>query len=187
MDNNREILKNLISIDKLEKMSAADIIDEIATNLYKKENFHVRTPNIINKIPLIIKDIILLIDFDIEVNMNSILGFLENSTGLFLEDTIEALERIGAYEDMKILRTIKDIMGKYNICTNDLRENVNSGSLYEISSFIETHGDEYDEMAYEISMEADKLYISDPNRNVFDNLEIYIEKHKKEVTAELLR
>lgn len=187
MDNNKEILKNLISIDRIEEMSASDIIDEIASNLYKKENFHVRTPNIINKIPLIIKHIILLIDFDIEVNMNGILGFLENSTGLFLEDTIDALERIGANEDTKILKNIKNIMEKYNISTNDLRENVNSGSLYEISSFIEIHGDEYDDMADEISMEADKLYISDPNRNVFDNLEIYIKKHKKELINELLR
>ena len=186
MDNNREILKNLISIDNLEKRVAADIIDEISSNLYKKENFHIKELNIINKIPLVIKDIILLIDFDIEVNMNSILGFLENSTGLFLNETIDALERIGAYEDMKILKNIKDIMEKYNVSIYDLRENVNNGILYEITSFIETHGDEYDEMADEISMEADKLYIGDSDRNIFDNLEIYIEKHKKELVAEIL-
>ena len=186
MDNNREILKNLISIDNLEKMVAADIIDEIASNLYKKENFHIKKPNIINKIPLVIKDIILLIDFDIEVNMNSILGFLENSTGVFLNETIDALDRIGAYEDMKILKNIKDIMKKYNVSIYDLRENVNNGILYEITSFIETHGDEYDEMADEISMEADKLYIGDSDRNIFDNLEIYIEKHKKELVTEIL-
>lgn len=38
MDNNREILKNLMSIDNIEKMSAADIIDDIASNLYNEEN-----------------------------------------------------------------------------------------------------------------------------------------------------
>lgn len=187
MDNNREILKNLMSIDNIEKMSAADIIDDIASNLYNEENFHIKEPNVFNRIPLIIKDIILLIDFDIEVNMNGILGFLENSTGLFLNETIDSLERIDAYEDMKILKNIADIMKRYNTSTYDLRENVNNESLYEITSFIKTHGDDYDEMADEIIMEADKLYIGNPDRNIFDNLEIYIEKHKKELVSEILR
>jgi hypothetical protein len=186
MDNNREILMNLIQVDNLEKMSAAEIIDEIASNLYKKENFHIKNENMMYQIPLVIKDTILLIDFDIEVNMNSILGFLENSTGLFLNETIDALERIGAFEDMKVLINIREIMEKYKVTTHDLRNNVNKESLYEISSFIETHGDEYDEMADEISMEADKLYIGDPNRNIFDNLEIYIEKHKNALVGEIL-
>jgi hypothetical protein len=38
---------------------------------------------------------VLIIDLGIEVCINSILGFLENSTGFYLVDTIAAMEAIG--------------------------------------------------------------------------------------------
>ncbi|WP_418936961.1 DMP19 family protein [Paenibacillus anseongense] len=39
---------------------------------------------------------LLILDFDIELQMNGIIGFLENSSGAYLEETMEALFRIRA-------------------------------------------------------------------------------------------
>jgi hypothetical protein len=40
--------------------------------------------------------VVLVLDSDTEVNMQGMLGFLENSTGLFLAEAIGAFDRIGA-------------------------------------------------------------------------------------------
>lgn len=179
MNVNKDILKNLITLENLKSMSASQIIDEIASNQYKENNRHLREKNTLDKLPTVIKDILLLADFDTELSMNGILGFIENSTGLFLNEIIDALQRIGATEDMNILKNISDTLNSYGIDTKTLRSNVNRGGVYEITKFVNTHGEEYDEMADKIIEQAKELYIYDSQRNIFDNLEIYIERNKR--------
>ncbi|MCE5171678.1 hypothetical protein LQV63_20550 [Paenibacillus profundus] len=64
--------------------------------------------------------------------MNGIVGFLENSSGLYLNDTIETLERIHALQDYEIMSSIRRILVKYGMTTQQLRGNVNSQEPYEI-------------------------------------------------------
>lgn len=177
----KEILKSLISIEYISSMSPRDIINEVASNQYNKRKWDLKDRNIFERIPEVIRYILLLADFDTEVNMNSILGFLENSTGLFLNETIDALEKIEAYEDMKILKRIREILTRYGISTRTLRDDVNKGNLYDITDFSDTHGDKYDEMADLICEEANKLYIHCNDRNIFDTLERFIEKNRDQL------
>ena len=172
------IVKKLIGFDNLYNVKAEEIIEHVYINLYEKDYYDIRENEIFNSLPVLIKDIILLIDFDTELNMNGILGFLENSTGLYLDDTIEVLERIGATEDYEILKNIKDIMLRYNVGTKRLRDNVNQGSQYEITSFLKIHGQEYYSMAEEINIVAEGLYINHYERNIFDSLNDYIDLNK---------
>jgi hypothetical protein len=178
MNDVKEMLKNLISMENINLMSPWDIINEVASNQYNEKNLYLKDRDVFERIPEVIRYILLLADFDTEVNMNGILGFLENSTGLFLNETIDALKKIEAFEDMEILKRIREILTRYGISTQILRDNVNKGNLYDINNFSNTHGDEYDEMADMICAEADKLYIRCHDRNIFDNLERYIEKNK---------
>ena len=182
-----EVLKNLITLDDVIKLSAEDIIEQISIRLYEKENSHLRDNEVFSKMPTVLKDIILIIDFDTELNMNGILGFLENSTGLFLDETILALERIRAFEDFIVLKKIKDILRKYRVSTHDLRENVNKGDLSDISSFSKTHGAEYDEMTKAIGVEAEKLYLYNDFMKIFDYLTEYVEKSKTLLQEDLIK
>ncbi|KIV52192.1 hypothetical protein TS65_25430 [Aneurinibacillus migulanus] len=162
-------------------------MEEIALNLYKEENYHLYEKAIFYKLPIVIRDVILIINFDTELNMQGILGFLENSTGLFLDDTIETLERIQAEEDYKILKAIRSILQKNNVSTSDLRVNVDSQEEYSVNNFIETHGSEYDEMADEICKIADRLYLYSEDRNIFDNLVRYVDTNKSYLIEELTK
>ncbi len=180
-------LKNLITPDEVSNLSAEDIIGEISLRLYGQENYHIRDNRIFSVLPTILRDIILIIDLDTEVTMEGILGFLENSTGLYLDDTIETLERIKAYEDYRAMSNIRDILKKYKVSTFDLRENVNKGNLYDISSFSQTHGSQYDEMAEEISKEAKKLYLDREEENIFTYLIEYVEENKKQLYDGLIQ
>ena len=49
------------------------------------------------------QDIIFIVDYDTELAMNGLCGFLTNDTGLYLSNTITALENCRALEDAKIL------------------------------------------------------------------------------------
>jgi Domain of unknown function (DUF4375) len=57
----------------------------------------------------------LIADFDTEVSMNGIVGFLENSTGHYLQQTIEAFELIGAHETASTLRQVDELLRRYGI------------------------------------------------------------------------
>ncbi|MET3544881.1 hypothetical protein ABID47_001475 [Paenibacillus favisporus] len=180
-----EIIKNLIQLNLLTKKSGEEIINEIALNLYNEENYHLTERDTFDKLPAVIRDIILVINLDTELNMQGILGFLENSTGLFLNDTIETLQRIQAEEDYDILKAIKSILEQNNVSTQDLRNNVDNQMEYSITSFSETHSSKYDDMVSEISEVADKLYLYDGDRNLFDYLIQYVDKNKNNLVGEL--
>lgn len=174
MKNINKYIENLIGNKELEKLTSEEIIGEISLNLYNKENYEIREKEIFDSLPIIIRDIILLIDFDTELSMEGILGFLENSTGLFLDETTDMLKRINAVEDYEILTTIKEIMLRYEVSIQELRNNANAASEYEIRNFSRTHEQVYDEMAEEVGQEAEKLYLYSDDRNIFDNLEKYV-------------
>lgn len=178
-------LKRLISLNDIKTKSPEEIIEIIATNLYSTDNLNIRNPDTFNNLPDVIRDIILLIDFDTEVTMQGILGFLENSTGLYFKDTINTFEKIQAIEDHKILKKIESVLKKYYISTSVLRKNVNNQGLYNICDFLILHGPDYENMAEEISSLAVRLYIYHEERNVFDLLTEYVSKEKKFLIQEL--
>ena len=177
-------MKNLIQPNLLPKISGEELINEIALNLYSEENYHLTERNTLYKLPVVIRDIILVIHLDTELNMQGILGFLENSTGLFLDDTIETLHRIQAKEDHDILAAIKSILAQNNVSTQDLRNNVDNQMEFSITTFSETHSSKYDDMVSEISEVVDKLYLYDGDRNLFDYLIKYVDKNKHDLIRE---
>lgn len=179
------VLKSLISLNEIKTKSPEEIVEIIATNLYSNDNLNIRDPDTFYNLPDIIRDIILLIDFDTEVTMQGILVFLENSTGLYFKDTIKTFEKIQAIEDFNILDKIESVLKKYYISTSDLRKNVNNQGLYNINNFSKLHGPDYENMAEEISSLADNLYISHEERNVFDLLIEYVSREKKFLIKEL--
>src|SRR6202040_4397495 len=64
---------------------------------------------------------ILVLDFDTEVCMQGMLGFLENSTGLFFAETIDAFEKIGASETVSVLRAIEKTLERHGVTPAQLR------------------------------------------------------------------
>lgn len=104
----------------------------------------------------------LVIDFDTEVSMNGILGFLENSSGQWLPETIEAFDVISANETAGILRRVHEAMNRHGISPSTLRAEVNAGQQYGVVSFRELHGAKSEEMSREVLQIARELYVDNP-------------------------
>lgn len=122
-------------------MNADSIIQELSTQIYEAPLSHVRNeanfPNLDNPLHLTI----LLLDCDTEIDMNGILGFLENQTGRHLGRTAEALKIIGAAKSSALLDSIASCMKKHAITWEGLREDFAGIVNNEITSFCSLHGD----------------------------------------------
>lgn len=131
-------------------MNADEVIQSIGVEIYRaplsKTREEVDYPNLANPLHLAI----LLIDFDTEIEMNGILGFLENPTGSYLKQTIEALNLIGALKSAALLESIQSCTIKYGISWEGLRNDFEGSTEYQVTSFRETHGESSDEWSDEV-------------------------------------
>ena len=93
---------------------------------------------------------VLLIDCDTEINMNGMLGFLENSSGQHLGKTVEALELIGSHKSAEVLRSVQECMGSHHVTWERLREDFEGHEAFEVTSFSELHGNALRDFADEI-------------------------------------
>lgn len=131
-------------------MNADAIIQKLAVEIYRsplsKTRSEIDYPNLANPLHLAI----LLIDFDGEIEMNGILGFLENSTGRYLKQTIEALNLIGAPKSAALLDSVQSCLTKFGVTWESLRSDSAGIVEYQITSFRETHGESSDEWSEEV-------------------------------------
>lgn len=133
------------------RMNADGLIQELCTGIYQPPLSKVRDevdyPNLTNPLHLVI----LLIDCDTEIDMNGMLGFLENSTGRHLKQTIQALQLIGASKSAALLETVQACMNKNRITWERLRSDLAGRAEYQISSFRQRHGETIATFTSEIS------------------------------------
>jgi hypothetical protein len=167
-------------------MSADEICNSLAGQIYEPPLSKLCED--LRSVPEVLRIPILLINFDTAVLMNGILGFLENSTGFYLADTIAAMEAIGAHGTAATLRTIQRIMAEHGVTHERLRADFARLQEGQITSFAETHGEELSQMADLVDQESNKLYIYDltydrEGEDVFGLLSAYIEQRRDELVA----
>jgi Domain of unknown function (DUF4375) len=173
--------------DQYRSMSAREVVEHLSIKVFEPPLSHLLDD--LRSVPEVLRIPILLIVFDTEVTMEGMLGFVENSTGRYLVDTIDALETIAAHQTAETLRSIQRIMSDHGVTVEHLRRNLNNAQLYQITNFRELHGEELVPMAEQIDREAQKLYLYRANNSdsepVFDLLEAYLQERRNELVAAL--
>ena len=128
---------------------------------------------------------LLLIDFDTELAMQGILGFLENSTGAYLEQTIDAFRLIGDEHSAATLSQIQIAMRKHAVSHEALRADFEGTSEFQITSFTQLHPGR-DDFADEVGQLAKTLYLYDRSQTwPLSLLETYLEQHSDEMLSQL--
>jgi hypothetical protein len=138
-----------------------EIVTELSIRIYEPPLSELRDR--LADLPAAIRVPMLVLDFDTEVSMQGILGFLENSTGLFLNQTIDAFSEIGAMQTAATLTDVRTIMERHGVTPADLRADFEGTTEYQITSFQELHGDERSAMASEVDDAAGALYLYQDN------------------------
>lgn len=152
-------------IPRHNNFSAADLVEHMGSVIYGEEASSIR--DIIYEVPESLRTIILLIDFDTELSMNGVFGFLENATGKYLNETIAALKLIRAEEDSSIMKEIRDLIEGINFNGKIKLEQ------YQVTPFEERH-DINKRLLERIKELADGLYIYSIDRDIFEYLIGYL-------------
>lgn len=95
-------------VERLQNQSIEDIVLELTILIYSEPLSNLR--DTLRILPETMRVIFLVTYFDTEVSMGSIFGFLQNYTGHYLMETIEAFHIIGAVDTANILSTIREAM-----------------------------------------------------------------------------
>ena len=172
---------------ELEKLTPRELIETLSTRIYEPPLSKARER--IFAVPSALRAIILVLDFDTEVNMQGMLGFLENSTGLYLAETIEAFQRIGAKATANIVQSIHGILETHGVSTSQLRFDFDGTSLYGITSFNKLHGD-LGSLPEEVEREAERLYVyAAPGfgEDIWALLDAFVDANRDSVVAEIVR
>src|SRR5262245_26902696 len=141
---------------ELEALPSSKLIEALSIRIYEPPLSIARDQ--LGEVAEALRIPILVLDFDTEVTMNGILGFLENSTGLFLRETIDAFDKIGASGTASILRAIEKTLEKHGVTPAKLRADFDGTDQYQITTFRELHGD-LGTMPSEIEEDAGWLYL----------------------------
>ncbi|WP_326400096.1 DMP19 family protein [Paenibacillus ottowii] len=156
--------------------SAADLVEHIGSVIYGEEASSIR--DMIYEVPESLRTIILLIDFDTELSMNGVFGFLENSTRKYLNETISGLKLIRAEKDSSTMEEIKKLIEDINF----------NGEIklepYQITIFEERH-DINERILERIKELADGLYVYSIERDIFDYLIDYLSNNWMVLLKEL--
>ena len=163
------------------------IVGHIAIKIYQPDMTRLTEREVFRAFPEALRTIILIINFDTEVSMNSILGFLENSTGEYLPETAEAFRRIGAEQTSTSLHNVQKILERHQASTQQLRDDVSNLPLYSISSFADTHS-QSEVMAEEIDQAVSNLYIyqsSEDREPIWEMLYAYVGETRNSIVEEL--
>ncbi len=172
---------------KLETLSPSKLISELSIRIYEPPLSAVRKH--LREVAEALRVPILVLDFDTELNMNGMLGFLENSTGLYFAETIEAFDKIGASETVSILHAIEKTLERHGVTPSAFRSDFAGTQQYQITTFRELHGD-LGTMPSEVEEDAERLYVNakaGSGEPVWSLLEAFVEKNRAGFLVEIER
>jgi hypothetical protein len=148
-----------------------EVLEALAAQIYRPPLSALRDR--LGELPAAARVPILIIDLDTEMHMQGIVGFLGNSSGHHLDDTIEALTAIGAQTTAATMRKIAAILARHGIMPGN--------QVPEACSIWLPSAEGGDTIRSEIKREAQRLYLYLPppeRENVFGMLEPFIEENR---------
>jgi hypothetical protein len=152
----------------LESKRGDDFLVELSTRVYQPPLSLLLEG--LPELPAALRVPTLVIKFNTALHMSGIHGFLENNTGYYLSETIEALETLGAYATARTMGNIRAILVRHGVDLSD-RES--------IQKFHWNHWEESDLLRTEIEAEAGNLTYADPRayepEDVFGMLQRYVD------------
>jgi hypothetical protein len=159
------------------KMTATELINAIALTMYEpplSQRADVEKRKL-NELGVAL----LFLDFDTEVQSGGVLGFLENSAGLLLDQTIEAFEKIGAAQTAKILTEIRTAMTRHGTSPQKLRQDFVGTEEFSVTTFASLHGEKSVEMAREVEAISRTLFTQQSgSEDPHALLDQYVDKHR---------
>lgn len=167
-----------------EERSAAELLEDLSIRIYESPLLERRLQGDWPSSSAL-TNVRLFLDFDTEVSMQGIAGFLENR-GSDLPATIEMFRAVGARQTADLLLKVQGIMEAHGITAARLRADFDGHDEFEITTFRKLHGPAAGSMAEEIGEAAQELYLYRQDaEDAYALIEAYIAEHRVEVIGAL--
>lgn len=101
--------------------------------------------------------LMLVVDFETEVEMNGVVDFLGNSTGRYAKETVAALECIGCPDDAAALRQIVSIATRARMTHATIQKDRERLGPFTVTTFAEVHGTKWQRALGRIEPLSDQL------------------------------
>jgi hypothetical protein len=165
----------------LASLPIADVVNALVGKMYEPPLSRLRER--MSDLPDPLRVLFLVSDFDTEVLMNGIVGFLENLTGAHLLATIEAFDAIGAKSTAATLRDVEVTMRQYGITHQMLRQPMADLEEFSIVSSSALHGQNATRMFEVVEKRAQDLYCyqRESPEAIFELLCQYLEPRRQEL------
>jgi hypothetical protein len=121
----------------------------------------------------------LIIDFRTEILMNGIINFIGNTTGRFGEETVVALQAIGAQDQANALERILTVAKNAGMTYDAIQRDRSGLGEYAVTSFRELHGDKWDATSAEIREMESEIDYSDMTSRARDYLDRHLAQFHK--------
>lgn len=121
----------------------ADLVSEIGMAMWDEDFWGFRDDGQIEDLSNPLSVVMLVIAFRTEVEMNGIVDFLGNSTGVYAVETVGALRKIGCDEEATCLEEIIRIASESGMSYDEIQNDLEDVPEYTVTSFRELHGDKW--------------------------------------------
>lgn len=124
-------------------MNAAQLLDELSVRIYESPLAEFRQDGRISDPSNPLSIVMLLIDYETECSMNGIVGFLGNSSGQRLPETIDAIRVIGCVDHAITLEQISATAASGGMTHNVIQQDRAGMKPFAVTSFAELHGEKW--------------------------------------------
>lgn len=138
-------------------MDISDFLDELSVSIYSPLLTDFRLDGRISDTTNPLAVVMLLIDYETECSMGGITGFLGNSAGSQLPETIRAIRAIGSDEHADTLESIRSKAIAAGMTYNAMQADCAGLEPFAVTSFKKLHGDKWDEACCSIRTLHDKV------------------------------
>jgi hypothetical protein len=167
--------------------NASALIEDLAIRMYSEPASSLWADRLVAPMPLRI--MLLILDFDTEVSMNGVLGYLENSTGRYLTEAETAFALVGATRTADILRSVSAALDRLGTSPTSLNTDLQKVAQYEVTTFRTSHGIVGEAVAEAVAPFASSLYMHRPpserDEHPLDLLERYVEDNFEQILAQV--
>jgi len=126
-------------------MDASKLLEDLSIRIYEQPLSDYRDDGRICDTTNPLSVVMLLVDYETECSMNSITGFLGNSAGSRLSETILAVRKIGCIDHANVLEEICETSIAAGMTHDAIQNDRYDLAEFTVASFADLHGDKWDD------------------------------------------
>lgn len=138
-------------------MDAAKLLDDLSVRIYEPPLSEYRDDGRICDTSNPLSVVLLLIDYEAECSINGISGFLGNSAGSRLLETIFAVRQIGCIDHANTLEQIRETATSAGMTYDAIQVDRVGLAEFSVTSFAKLHGDKWDNARARVRSLHDKV------------------------------